>query len=236
MMVSLAGSPLDSRTIVTTSANTTTSSAATRKRVRPLACQGLHQSAAIVLARLGDARTVRAVPCLSAILSQRIPMAKHLVLVAGNIGAGKTSLTERIGQRLAWRSGYESVADNPIFRTSMEICARGVPLQVFFLGHRAEQYLEAARDRVPPFWIEASMKISTFLRGPPSHGNMAERDFISYHRLFDLVVAVSRARSAHLPQAPVPVLMTRINRRARNMETGITREYLSLLTPTTTSG
>jgi deoxyadenosine/deoxycytidine kinase len=40
-------------------------------------------------------------------------MAKHLVLVAGNIGAGKTSLTERIGQRLGWRSGYESVADNP---------------------------------------------------------------------------------------------------------------------------
>ncbi len=36
-------------------------------------------------------------------------MAKHLVLVAGNIGAGKTSLTERIGARLGWRTAYESV-------------------------------------------------------------------------------------------------------------------------------
>ena len=40
-------------------------------------------------------------------------MPKHLILVAGNIGSGKTSLTERIGQRLGWHTAYESVADNP---------------------------------------------------------------------------------------------------------------------------
>ena len=40
-------------------------------------------------------------------------MAKHLILVAGNIGAGKTSLTERLAARLGWQAAYESVADNP---------------------------------------------------------------------------------------------------------------------------
>ena len=40
-------------------------------------------------------------------------MAKRLVLVAGNIGAGKTSITEKLGERLGWETGYESVADNP---------------------------------------------------------------------------------------------------------------------------
>ena len=40
-------------------------------------------------------------------------MTKHIVVVAGNIGVGKTSLTERIGSRLNWWTGYESVADNP---------------------------------------------------------------------------------------------------------------------------
>ena len=40
-------------------------------------------------------------------------MSKRLVVVAGNIGAGKTSLTERIGSRLGWRTDFESVADNP---------------------------------------------------------------------------------------------------------------------------
>jgi hypothetical protein len=40
-------------------------------------------------------------------------MAKKLILVAGNIGSGKTSLTERIGQQLGWRTAYESVVNNP---------------------------------------------------------------------------------------------------------------------------
>ena len=40
-------------------------------------------------------------------------MVKRLILVAGNIGSGKTSLTERLGERLGWCTAYESVADNP---------------------------------------------------------------------------------------------------------------------------
>ena len=40
-------------------------------------------------------------------------MANHLILVAGNIGAGKTSLAERLATRLGWEVAYESVADNP---------------------------------------------------------------------------------------------------------------------------
>ena len=40
-------------------------------------------------------------------------MTKHLVVVAGNIGVGKTSLTERMGDRLGWRTDFESVSDNP---------------------------------------------------------------------------------------------------------------------------
>ena len=40
-------------------------------------------------------------------------MAEKLVLVAGNIGTGKTSLAERLGERLGWKTAYESVNDNP---------------------------------------------------------------------------------------------------------------------------
>ena len=40
-------------------------------------------------------------------------MTKRFVLVAGNIGSGKTSLTERLGERLGWVTGFESVKDNP---------------------------------------------------------------------------------------------------------------------------
>ena len=61
-------------------------------------------------------------------------------------------------------------------------------------------------------------------------GNMAERDYLSYQRLFDLVVAgLPRPDLLIYLKAPVAVLLQRINKRARNMETGITSEYLSLL-------
>src|SRR3990172_8335796 len=74
-------------------------------------------------------------------LSDHTGMAKHLVLVAGNIGAGKTALTERIGSRLGWWTGFESVADNPYlpdFYADMR--SWSFHLQIFFLGHRSEQY------------------------------------------------------------------------------------------------
>jgi len=74
-------------------------------------------------------------------------MPKHLILVAGNIGSGKTSLTERIGERLGWRTAYESVADNPYlpdFYKDMKTWS--FHLQVFFLGHRAKQHQEMAAD------------------------------------------------------------------------------------------
>ena len=76
-------------------------------------------------------------------------MPKHLILVAGNIGSGKTSLTERIGERLGWRTAYESVADNPYlpdFYKDMKTWS--FHLQVFFLGHRAKQHQEMAADPV----------------------------------------------------------------------------------------
>ena len=159
-------------------------------------------------------------------------MAKHLVLVAGNIGAGKTSLTERIGARLGWRSGFESVADNPYlsdFYTDMH--AWSFHLQVFFLGHRAEQYLEASHDARSAI-LDRSIYEDFYIFARALHhmGNLAERDYLSYNRLFDLVVdSLPRPDLLVYLKAPVPVLMNRIHRRARNIETGISAEYLSLL-------
>ncbi len=61
-------------------------------------------------------------------------------------------------------------------------------------------------------------------------GNLAERDYLSYHRLFDLVVnSLPRPDLLIYLKTPVSVLMNRIQRRARNMETGITIDYLALL-------
>ena len=159
-------------------------------------------------------------------------MAKHLVLVAGNIGAGKTTLTERIGARLGWWTGYESVADNPYLSDFYgDMRAWSFHLQIFFLGHRADQYLIAARDARSAI-LDRSIYEDTHIFARALHhlGNLNERDYLAYRKLFELVVnGLPRPDLLIYLKAPVPVLMERIRRRARNMETGITTEYLTLL-------
>ncbi len=159
-------------------------------------------------------------------------MTKHLVVVAGNIGAGKTSLTERIGSRLGWWTGYESVADNPYLSDFYaDMRAWAFHLQVFFLGHRAEQYLEASHDTRSAI-LDRSIYEDFYIFARALHhmGNVAERDYLAYRRLFELVVgSLPRPGLLIYLKAPVEVLMKRIRRRARNMETGISNEYLTLL-------
>jgi deoxyadenosine/deoxycytidine kinase len=159
-------------------------------------------------------------------------MTKHLVVVAGNIGAGKTSLTERIGARLGWWTGYESVSDNPYlsdFYADMRTWS--FHLQIFFLGHRAEQYLEAARDPRSAI-LDRSIYEDAYIFARALHhmGNLSERDYLAYRRLFELVVqGLPKPGLLIYLKAPVSVLGERIHRRARNIETGISAEYLSLL-------
>ncbi len=159
-------------------------------------------------------------------------MTKQLVVVAGNIGAGKTSLAERIGARLGWRTGYESVADNPYLADFYgDMKAWSFHLQVFFLGHRSEQYLEAVRDTRSAILDRSIYEdFHIFARALHHMGDLNERDYLSYRRLFDLTVdSLPRPNLLIYLKAPVNVLVDRIRRRARNMETGISAEYLSLL-------
>lgn len=157
---------------------------------------------------------------------------KHLVVIAGNIGAGKTSLAERIGARLGWWTGYESVADNPYLADFYaDMRAWSFHLQVFFLGHRAEQYLAAARDPRSAILDRSIYEDAhIFARALHHLGNLSERDYLTYRRLFELMVAqLPRPGLLIYLKAPVAVLMERIRRRARQIESGITPEYLALL-------
>jgi deoxyadenosine/deoxycytidine kinase len=159
-------------------------------------------------------------------------MTKRLVIVAGNIGAGKTSLAERLSERMGWRCAFESVADNPYladFYTDMRKWS--FHLQIFFLGHRAMQYLKLANEPQSVIFDRTIYEDECiFARALYHMGNVEERDYLSYRRVFDLI-------TSQLPppdlliylKAPVQVLMKRIHSRARSIETGITDEYLSLL-------
>jgi deoxyadenosine/deoxycytidine kinase len=159
-------------------------------------------------------------------------MAKRFILVAGNIGAGKTSLTERIGSRLGWQTAFESVLDNPYlpdFYANMKKWS--FHLQIFFLGHRAEQYLKLISDPQSAI-ADRSIYEDAYIFARALHhlGNLSERDYLSYRRLFSLVTDSLPAPDLLIYlRCSVPTLMERIACRGREMETGITSEYLTLL-------
>ena len=159
-------------------------------------------------------------------------MTKRMILLAGNIGTGKTSLTERLAARLGWQAAFESVVDNPYLAEFYnDMRAWSFHLQIFFLGHRAAQYLELANAPQSAILDRSIYEDAhIFSRALHHMGNINERDYFSYRRVFDLVVT-------NLPppdlliylKAPVTELMARIHRRGRSIEGGITSEYLTLL-------
>jgi deoxyadenosine/deoxycytidine kinase len=159
-------------------------------------------------------------------------MIKRTILLAGNIGTGKTSLTERLGARLGWVSAFESVSDNPYlsdFYANMRDWS--FHLQVFFLGHRAEQYLELANSSQSAI-LDRSIYEDAYIFARALHhlGNLTERDYLSFRRVFELVVKNLPAPDLLIYlKAPVPVLMERIQQRGRDIESSISPEYLTLL-------
>ena len=159
-------------------------------------------------------------------------MTKRLIIVAGNIGVGKTSLAERLSERMGWRCAFESVADNPYladFYADMRKWA--FHLQIFFLGHRAVQYLEMANDSQSVV-LDRTIYEDAYIFARAAHhlGNVDERDYRSYRRVFDLITSQLPPPDLMIYlKAPVSVLLDRIHNRARSIEIGITGEYLSLL-------
>jgi deoxyadenosine/deoxycytidine kinase len=133
---------------------------------------------------------------------------------------------------MGWQTAYESVVDNPYlpdFYQDMRSWA--FHLQVFFLGHRAQQHLSLAalpQSAIVDRSIYEDAEI--FSRASLSLGNLTERDYAAYRRVYDLVVDSLPAPDLliHL-RAPVSVILKRIRSRGREMEKGITADYLGLL-------
>jgi deoxyadenosine/deoxycytidine kinase len=104
-------------------------------------------------------------------------------------------------------------------------------LQIFFLGHRAHMHLALARDPRSAI-VDRSIyeDAEIFARASLELGNVTRRDYDSYRTVYQLVIDALPAPDLLLfLKAPVSVLVRRIRERARDIEKGITPEYLSLL-------
>lgn len=157
---------------------------------------------------------------------------KMYVAVAGNIGAGKSSLTQILAGYFGWEAVYERVDDNPYLADFYEDMRRwSFNLQVFFLSSRfAHQKTieEAPQSVVQDRSIYEDAEI--FARNLAEMGLMESRDFENYQSLFALMTSYLRPPDLLVYlRASVPTLVRQIQARGRDFETNIRIDYLERL-------
>lgn len=154
------------------------------------------------------------------------------IVIAGNIGAGKSTLVNQLCQTLSWQPYYEPVTENPYledFYRDMKSWA--FHSQLFFLADRMAMHKElqdfhgsVVQDR--SIYEDAEI----FARNLYLQGEISKRDFNTYWKLYKNAVSLLTAPDLVVYlRASVPSLMERISLRNRDFESGIPSTYLEHL-------
>lgn len=157
---------------------------------------------------------------------------KRFVAIAGNIGAGKTSLTESLAQHFNWTAYFESVDGNPYLSDFYEDMRRwSFNLQVYFLSTRFRHHKEMLTSEgglIQDRTIYEDVEI--FAKNLHKMGLMSERDFSNYQALFEEMVSFLRPPDLLIYlRAQVPTLVRQIQKRGRDYESTIRIDYLERL-------
>lgn len=157
---------------------------------------------------------------------------KRFLVVAGNIGVGKSTLVRLLSERLGWFPYYEPVAQNPYladFYTSMQTWA--FHSQVFFLTNRLRthhQLMNHPSSVIQDRCVYEDAEV--FAQNLFDQGLMTERDFQTYQDLYHVLVEFLPPPDLVLYlRASIPTLTRRISRRGRDFERQIQPEYLERL-------
>ncbi|MCX7551763.1 deoxynucleoside kinase [Xanthomarina sp. F2636L] len=154
------------------------------------------------------------------------------VAIAGNIGAGKTTLTKLLAKHYHWESQLEDVVDNPYlddFYNQMERWSFN--LQVYFLNSRfrqVSQIRESGKDIIQDRTIYEDAHI--FAPNLHAMGLMTNRDFENYRSLFDLMESFVQGPDLLIYlRSSISNLVSQIHKRGRDYENSISIDYLSRL-------
>jgi deoxyadenosine/deoxycytidine kinase len=156
---------------------------------------------------------------------------KHIA-VAGNIGAGKTTLTELLAKHYKWIPHFEDVEHNPYLNDFYEDMPRwSFQLQIYFLNSRLNQLIEI-RSGTETVIQDRTIYEDAYIFAPNLHemGLMSKRDFDNYATFFrTLKTMVQPPDLLIYLQASVPTLVGQIQARGREYEENIRLDYLKRL-------
>lgn len=154
------------------------------------------------------------------------------VAVAGNIGAGKSSLTGLVAKNFGWEAYYESVDNNPYLSDFYEDMRRwSFNLQIYFLSSRfrhQKEMLNSKKSLIQDRTIYEDVEI--FAKNLHQMGLMSDRDYKNYCSLFHEMVHYLKPPDLLIYlRAEVPTLVRQIQQRGRDYENTIRIEYLERL-------
>ncbi len=154
------------------------------------------------------------------------------IAVAGNIGSGKTTLTELLGKHYKWECHYEDVDENPYLLDFYNDMQRwSFNLQIYFLNSRFNQIAEI-REKMRNVVQDRTIYEDAYIFAPNLHsmGLMTTRDFENYFSLFNSMEKYVAAPDLLIYlRATVPALVNNIQKRGREYEEAIRLDYLKRL-------
>ncbi|MEO5675518.1 MAG: deoxynucleoside kinase [Chitinophagales bacterium] len=161
----------------------------------------------------------------------KLPPVKH-VAVAGNIGAGKTTLTGLLAKHFNWQAHYEDVENNPYLYDFYENMPRwSFNLQIYFLNTRFSQIIEILRGEktiIQDRTIYEDAQI--FAPNLHSMGLMTKRDFENYSALFKTINSLIRPPDLTIYlRGSIGALVSNIQKRGREYEDNLRLDYLRRL-------
>mgnify|MGYP002625079372 FL=1 len=149
--------------------------------------------------------------------------------IAGNIGCGKTTLTEMLAEHYQWEPRYEAVVDNPYMDDYYKDLQRwSFAMEVFFLKERFKDVLEFSNSENMIIQDRTLHEgVFVFTANNYSQGNMSDRDFETYMELYEIMMDKVKLPDLMIYiRSTVPNLINQISKRGRECEQTIRIDYL----------
>jgi deoxyadenosine/deoxycytidine kinase len=154
------------------------------------------------------------------------------IAVVGNIGAGKTTLTNMLAKHYGWEPRFESVEDNPYLDDFYKDMKRwSFDLQVYFMNMRIHDIMDIAKSGETVIQDRCAFE-DRYIFAPTLYeqGNLTERDFALYTELFDMMIKlVPQPDLVIYIRSSIGNLVNQIEKRNRGCESTMSIDYLSNL-------